>query len=300
MSEAVRHLKELKPTKEYLVAIDSDGCTFDSMGIEQREKFLPIMISYFGLQPVTQGARECREFADLLSRSRGANRHETMVCVLTELLPSHPTVKRHGFKVPSFKYYCDWVNDPDSVLSNEGLTKAIDVADNREAKEELKHCLEWSMCYSEIAAEISSNSKPFAYVLLCLEKISQKADVIVCSASSSKVIEQAWTKHDIVKYVKFIAGQEMGTKSEHLAIVSDAKYAKDKILMIGDSPGDMNAASRNDVSFFPIKPNNEKESWKRFHEEVFDMFISCQYTGRYRDMTISEFNSCLFRNPKWQ
>jgi hypothetical protein len=32
-------LRELKPTKKYLVAIDSDGCAFDAMGIKQRECF---------------------------------------------------------------------------------------------------------------------------------------------------------------------------------------------------------------------------------------------------------------------
>jgi len=71
-------LERFKPQHEYLVCIDSDGCVFDTMGIKQRECFCPWMIAYFGLQPVAQAARECKEFADLFSKTRGANRHITI------------------------------------------------------------------------------------------------------------------------------------------------------------------------------------------------------------------------------
>ena len=84
----------MNPTKGYLVAIDSDGCVFDAMGIKQRECFCPMMIAYFGLQPVAVAARECKEFADLFSQTRGANRHKTVVRILTELLLTHPIVSR--------------------------------------------------------------------------------------------------------------------------------------------------------------------------------------------------------------
>ena len=90
--DAAKPLKDLKPTKEFFVGIDSDGCVFDSMGIKHRECFCPWMIGYFGLQPVAQAARECKDFADLFSKTRGANRHKIVVRILTELLPSHPMV----------------------------------------------------------------------------------------------------------------------------------------------------------------------------------------------------------------
>ena len=131
--DPAKPLKDLKPTKEYLVAIDSDGCAFDSMGIKQRECFCPTMIGYFDLQPVAQAARECKDFADLFSKTRGANRHKTVVRILTELLPLHPIVKQRGFEVPEFEYYCQWVNNPDSLLSNAGLEQAIEATDSEEA-----------------------------------------------------------------------------------------------------------------------------------------------------------------------
>ena len=126
MSNPAQALIDLKPSKNYLVAIDSDGCAFDAMGIKQRECFCPMMIVYFNLQPIAEAARECKMFADLFSKTRGANRHKTIARILTELLPSHPMVKNRSFKVPEFKHYIEWVNNPNSLLSNEGLQQAID------------------------------------------------------------------------------------------------------------------------------------------------------------------------------
>jgi len=63
--DPAKPLKEFKPKKKFFVGIDSDGCAFDTMGIKQRECFCPWLIGYFGLQPVAQAVRECKEFADL-------------------------------------------------------------------------------------------------------------------------------------------------------------------------------------------------------------------------------------------
>ena len=37
MSDPVAKLKELRPTKEFFIGIDSDGCVFDTMEIKQKE-----------------------------------------------------------------------------------------------------------------------------------------------------------------------------------------------------------------------------------------------------------------------
>ncbi len=297
--DIARALKELKPSKEYLVAVDSDGCAFDAMGIKQRECFCPMMVAYFGLQPVAQAARECKEFADLFSKTRGANRHKTIVRILTELLPTHPAVNARGFKVPEFKYYCQWVNNPDSLLSNDGLAQAIEAADSQEAKQELEHCLKWSKRVNEMVAEIVKNVPPFMYVRQSLEKLSQVADAIVCSATPGEALQREWTEHGLAKYVKVIAGQEMGTKTAHLSFVSNGKYAKDKIIMLGDAPGDMKAAKTNGVLFYSINPGDEDNSWKRFHDEAFDKFMNGQYAGDYENKIITEFNKCLPDHPNW-
>ena len=300
MTDVARALRELEPSSEYLVAIDSDGCAFDSMGIKQRECFCPWLIGYFNLQPVAQAARECKDFADLFSKTRGANRHKTAVRILSELLPGHPKVKQSGFDVPKFEYYCKWVNDSNSLLSNEGLQKAIDSSSDKKEKDELEHVLGWSYKVNETVTAIVKDLPPFKYVSENLEKIVQKADVIVCSATPCEALEREWAEHDIAKYTKVIAGQEMGTKKEHLEIVSNGKYDKDKIIMLGDAPGDMKAAKANGVLFYAINPGAEVESWKRFHDEAFDKFMAGQYPGEYEDKVIAEFEGYLPENPPWQ
>jgi hypothetical protein len=117
-------LTEFKPNKEYFVGVDSDGCVFDNMGIKQEECFCPLMIGYFGLQPVAHAARQCKIFSDLYSKTRGSNRHVTIVRILEEVRPSHPIVKERAFKVPDFSHYCAWVKDSNSLLSNRGLREA--------------------------------------------------------------------------------------------------------------------------------------------------------------------------------
>ncbi|HBG27270.1 MAG: hypothetical protein A2Y10_02450 [Planctomycetes bacterium GWF2_41_51] len=299
MTDFSRSLKDLKPTKKYLVAIDSDGCVFDAMGIKQRECFCPWMIACFGLQPVADAARECKEFADLFSKTRGANRHKTIVRILTELLPEHPKVKERGFKVPKFDYYCNWVNALNSLLSNDGLKQAISESNNAQEKNELKIALDWSNKVNQAVADIVRNISLFKWVSESLEKVSAIADIIICSATPTEALEREWSEHGIDKYVKVIAGQEMGTKAQHLAIMCE-KYERDKILMIGDAPGDQHAARKNGVLFYSINPGNEEASWKRFYDESFDKFIEGKYAGIYESAVIKEFEGYLPENPPWK
>jgi phosphoglycolate phosphatase-like HAD superfamily hydrolase len=298
MAEYTQALRDVRPTKDYLVAIDSDGCVFDTMGIKQRECFCPMMIAYFGLQPVAQAARECKEFADLFSKTRGANRHKTLKRILSELLPNHPHVKQRGFKVPQLPHYFAWVDDPKSILSNDGLKKAIEAAKDPMVKKELEQALDWSKKVNQAVTDIVKGIPPFPYVRESLEKIRSKADVIVVSATPGEALVREWEEHDIAKFVAVIAGQEMGTKAEHLGVMRE-KYDEDKILMIGDAPGDQNAAKKNGVLFYPINPGDEDASWKRFYDEVFDKFIAGKYGGAYENMVIAEFDGFLPVNPPW-
>jgi len=298
--DAVKALKEFQPRHEFFVGIDSDGCAFDTMGIKQRECFCPWLIGYFGLQPVALAARECKEFADLFSKSRGANRHKTAKRIIAELLPGHPMVKERGFKVPQYPHYFAWVDDANSVLSNAGLKKAIDSATDAKARKELELALAWSERVNETIADIVKGMPPFPYVRECLEKIQPVADCIVVSATPGEALTREWEEHDIAGYVAVIAGQEMGKKAQHLEYTTKGRYEKNHVLMVGDAPGDMKAAKANDALFYPINPGNEIESWKRFHDEAFDKFINGEYAGDYERKVIAEFDSYLPETPPWE
>jgi phosphoglycolate phosphatase-like HAD superfamily hydrolase len=298
--DPAKPLREFKPKKKFFVGIDSDGCAFDSMGIKQRECFCPWMIGHFGLQPVAQAARECKDFADLFSNTRGANRHKTIKRILAELLPSHPMVKERNFKVPQFPHYFAWVDGPQSILSDDGLKQAIGKASDPAAKRELELVLAWSQRVNWAIKEIVKQMPPFPYVRESLEKIGPLADVIVVSATPGEALIREWEEHDIAKYVNVIAGQEMGTKAQHLEYAAKGRYQDNHILMIGDALGDLKAARANNALFYPVNPGSEVKSWKRFHDEAFDRFIKGGYAGKYEEKLIAEFEKCLPETPPWQ
>ena len=293
-------LKDFEPKKDFFVGIDSDGCAFDTMGIKHRECFCPWLIGYFGLQPVAQAARECKDFADLFSKTRGANRHKTAKRIIAELLPTHPMTKARNFEVPQYQYYFKWVDDPNSLLSNKGLKTAIENAATPEEKSEFELVLAWSEKVNETVAQIVKNMPPFPYVTQSLEKISEKADAIVVSATPCEALEREWKEHGIAKYVEIIAGQEMGTKKQHLDYATKGKYAENHVLMMGDAPGDMRAAHATGALFYPIIPGREPESWQRFYEEAFDKFIAGEYAGKYEQQLIAEFDAVLPELPPWE
>ncbi len=298
--DPAKPLKDFRPKKSFFVGIDSDGCAFDTMGIKQRECFCPWLIGYFGLQSVAQAARECKEFADLFSKTRGFNRHKTTKRIIAELLPSHPMVKARNFQVPQFPHYFAWVDDPNSLLSNDGLKRAIGETSNPDARGELENALAWSERVNAAIKDIVKGMPPFPFVRESLEKITPPADVIVVSATPCEALTREWQEHNIAKYAEVIAGLEMGKKAEHLNYATKGRYEKNHILMVGDAPGDMKAARANDALFYPINPGDEAQSWKRFHDEAFDKFINGQYAGIYEEKVIAEFDKYLPETPPWK
>jgi phosphoglycolate phosphatase-like HAD superfamily hydrolase len=298
--DAAKPLREFEPSKKFFIGIDSDGCAFDTMGIKQRECFCPWLIACFGLQPVAQAARECKEFADLFSKTRGANRHKTAKRIIAELLETHPMVKARGFRVPQYPHYFAWVDDTSSTLSNDGLKAAIAAADDPQAKKELELALAWSERVNWAVGEIVKDMPPFPYVRESLEKIQPIADCIVVSATPDEALVREWNEHDIARYVRVIAGEEMVTKTEHLAMATGGGgHEAGHVLRIGDAPGDMKAARANNALFYPICPGREDKSWKRFAEEAIEKFVDGEYAGDYEAGLVGEFEACLPENPPW-
>src|SRR5204863_4111514 len=113
------------------------------------------------------------------------------------------------------------------------------------------------------------------------KKINEKADAMCISQTPADALKREWAGASIDSFVKIIAGQEMGTKTEHLKFAATSKYAPAKILMIGDAPGDFKAAKANNALFFPINPGQEERSWERLHGEGLDRFFKGTYAGSY-------------------
>ncbi|MEN6336934.1 MAG: HAD hydrolase-like protein [Phycisphaerales bacterium] len=286
------------PRHHFLVAIDSDGTVFDTMTVKHRECMCPAMIECFGLEPIAQAARECLDFAGLFSKTRGANRHKTLRRVLGELLPNHPMVAGSGFVVPPLTHYFAWVDDPNSVLSGEGLRRAID-GHTDPAKRELELVQAWNDQVNERNEQKTGGIPPFAFVRECIEKMHGKADVIVVSTAPCRTLAREWNACGLAQYVTAIAGQELGTKARCLESAAKSRYNENCVLMIGDAPGDLKAAKANDALFYPIDPGDETASWERFHDEAMEKFFEGTYAGRYERGLIEEFDSRLPEKPPW-
>jgi phosphoglycolate phosphatase-like HAD superfamily hydrolase len=287
-------LLALKPEKEFFIGIDSDGCAFDTMEIKQKECFCPNFIRYYRLQPVSKFARETWEFVNLYSTNRGCNRFLAVIETL-RLLESRPEVKARNFMVPSSGSLIEWT-EKETKLGNPALKLyAAEIKDPF-----ISRTLEWSLRVNEDIEKMVSGITPFPYVVECLQKMNPKADAMVVSQTPFDALKREWEENKIDHFVRMIAGQEHGTKAEHLKFAAKGKYPADKILMIGDANGDMKAAKSNGVLFYPVNPGKEEDSWERLYKEGLDIFFSGTYKGSYEDELIREFETYLPEHPVWK
>ena len=72
--------------------------------------------------------------------------------------------------------------------------------------------------------------------------------------------------------------QDRGKKADVLAGFIAEGTKPHEIIMIGDSPGDLEAAEQNDTLFFPIIVGDEKASWEDFINNVADKVVAGEYT----------------------
>ena len=147
--------------------------------------------------------------------------------------------------------------------------------------------------------DIVHDVPPFPLFRESLAKMVTKADAIVVSQTPTEALEREWAEHGIKPFVKMIAGQELGTKTEHIKFAATGKYAPEKMLMIGDAPGDFKAARANGALFYPINPGSEEKSWERFHNEALDRFFAGKFAGDYEKALVKEFDACLPEKPGW-
>jgi phosphoglycolate phosphatase-like HAD superfamily hydrolase len=293
MSDPAQALRDFKPTKEFFIGIDSDGCIFDSMEIKHKECFTPMFIKHFQLQAVSKYAREVWDFVNLYSKTRGANRFPALSRALN-LLRERPPVQARKVHVADTKAVDEWIAR-ETKLGN--ATLAAEVKGGNQGLEPVKV---WSDAVNQAIEDLVRGVPPFPLVRDSLEKLNQFADAMCISQTPAEALKREWAEHGIDRFVKMIAGQEMGTKTEHLKFAAGNKYAANKVLMVGDAPGDFNAAKKNNALFFPINPGAEEKSWERLFGEALDRFCKGTYAGAYEAQLVKEFDACLPEHPHWK
>lgn len=292
--EAAHVLHDFKPQHAHFVGIDSDGCAFDAMDLKHKECFIPTIVKVWGLQAVSKYTRETCEFVNLYSRTRGLNRWIALVRVF-DLLRERPEVIARNARVPQGDQIKEFIASG-YPLSHKGIVEYAALHPGPE----LDQAVRWSAAVDAAIAEMVHGVPPFPYVRESLQKMHGQVDLMVVSATPVEALEREWGEHGIAQYMSVIAGQEMGTKLQHLEFAAKGKYPDDHILLIGDAPGDREAAKKAGVLYYPINPGGEDRSWKRFYNEAFEKFLNGTYAGEYEARLITEFKKLLPNNPPWK
>ena len=235
---------------DFLVCVDSDGCVMDSMEWKHRECFGPELVRAYRLESLEAQVLELWNRVNLYSGTRGCNRFLAAVLVLDELSESGLYTRDYG----AFKA---WAQSADE-LSNPSLRAAIQ---ENEAPA-LATAYAWSLAVNEGIRGAGYGARPFENAGAALVLAAQCADVVVVSSANRGAVVEEWTEAGFMPHVRLLCTQEYGSKADCIAKLLTYGYAPERVLMVGDAPGDAKAADSNGVWFYPVLPGREAGSWR--------------------------------------
>ncbi len=286
-------LARFRPTRDAFVGVDSDGCVFPTMELKQQQCFHPLIVSHWRLEPAERWVRECAEFVNLYSRHRGRNRFPCLLETM-DLLRARPEAAAAGVRVPRLDGLRRFVASG-VPLSNDSLARAAAATGDPD----LAAVLAWSRAVNEAVARTVKRVAPFPWARESLEAMRRHTDAICVSQTPTEALLREWADNGLTDCVALIAGQELGTKLDHLRLAAVGKYPADRILMIGDAPGDREAARGAGALFFPIVPGREAASWECWYREGYPRFRAGAFAGDYERDLIAEFDRRLPATPPW-
>jgi len=292
----LENLRQHRPQKDYFVSLDSDGTIFNSMQLKHKDCFLGALIRVFGLSSITHEVHLVWNYVNIYSNTRGTNRFKALILTF-DYLRKFKRVQQLNIQLPPLKVLEEWVLSSQS-LSNESLEQLVADLPKKE-KKTIKTVLEWSEEINRMVKAAVFNLSPIGGSLKAMDFLNAYADLVVISGTPIDTLHREWSENNIKSKVLYIGGQETGTKTEMLIAVAKEKYAQDKILIIGDSPGDLIAAQSVNALFFPILQSKEEESWHNFNSEGCEFFLNGVYTGSYQNEQINQFKSSLDNTPPW-
>ncbi len=271
--------------KDFLICIDSDGCAIDTMDIKHIKCFGPCMITEWNLQeweiPILNRWNE----VNLYTITRGINRFKGLALALTEVNEKYKNID-------GIDDFVKWTNGT-KELSNEALE--AEIRENYNIC--LKKALDWSKNVNEAINLLSDDEKiPFKGVAEGIKEAKKFADIAIVSSANEQAVLDEWEKHNLLENVDIVLTQNIGSKAYCISKLIEKGYRRDNILMVGDALGDYDAAKLNEVLYYPILVKKEKESWKRFYDEVIYKFIKNTYKGKYEETVILEFERNLSKD----
>ena len=255
---------------DYLVCVDSDGCVMDTMNCKHFHCFGPCMIDEWDLgQWRDEILRRWNEI-NLFSMTRGINRFKGLAMALGEINETYKPI-------PGIAALQHWATTA-PALSNDGAAKAAEEAADPEAREILLKALSWSKAVNAAIVQLPEALKiPYQGAKEGLEAAHAFADVAMVSSANRDAVEEEWGKFGLLSHTDIVLAQDVGSKAACIAAMLEFGYDPQKVLMVGDAPGDCDAAEKNGVCYYPILVNHEKESWDEAVAVAFGKLQSGDY-----------------------
>lgn len=274
--------KEIGVRKEFLICVDSDGCAIDTMEVKHVKCFGPCMVEVWGLQQWEDEILDRWNVINLYSMTRGINRFKGLLMALQEIDKKYTPIE-------GLDDFYDWC-EITSQLSNKSLEEEINKVDSVC----LKKALEWSNAVNASIKKLpNEEKKAFVGVKEALAKVKEEANIAVVSSANREAVLEEWEEHGLLEYVDVIFAQDAGTKSKCIADLLELGYNRANVVMVGDAPGDYDAATKNGVFFYPILVKKETQSWKEFEENGWSHLKEGTYAGAYASEKYRQFKENL-------
>ena len=255
---------------DYLVCVDSDGCVMDTMNCKHFHCFGPCMVTEWGLEEWKDEILDRWNVINLFSMTRGINRFKGLAMALKEIDGKYK-------KITGVDALVYWANTA-PALSNDAVAKAAQDATDADAKLVLEKALSWSKAVNAAIVELPESLKvPYTGAKEGLSAAHAFADVAMVSSANRDAVEEEWGKFGLLEHTDIVLAQDVGSKAACIAAMLKFGYDPDKVIMIGDAPGDCDAAEKNGVHYYPILVNREKESWEEAVAVAFQKLQSGAY-----------------------
>ena len=275
-----------KKQHELLVCVDSDGCVMDTMNCKHFHCFGPCMVDEWNLDEWREEILQRWNEINLYRMTRGINRFAGLAMALSE-------INERYTEIEGIDTLNEWVKTT-HALSNGAIKEAAEKLPKGAGRTCLEKALSWSNAVNRSIVALPAELKlPFDGAGDGLAASHRIADVAVVSSANRGAVEEEWSEHGLLQHVDILLAQDVGSKAYCIGEMLKFGYDKTKVLMVGDAPGDMDAAEKNGVFYFPILVNHEKESWDELISVGLEKLASGTFGGEYEDELKKKFVSNL-------
>ena len=262
---------------DYLICVDSDGCVMDTMNCKHFHCFGPCMVDEWELGAWKQPILDRWNQVNLFSMTRGINRFKALAVCLAEIDKQYKSI-------PGIEALVHWAETA-PALSNDAVSKAAAEAADPEAKLVLEKTLNWSKAVNAAIVKLPEELKvPYDGAKEGLAAAHTFADVAMVSSANRDAVEEEWGKFGLLQHTDIVLAQDIGSKAACIKEMLKFGYDPAKVVMVGDAPGDCDAAEKNGVYYYPILVNHEKESW----DEAISVAFGKLQDGQYADYEVQK------------